>query len=59
LLSYLEAVGFEGAPRYLGIDAKGRECLSYIDGVVPDNIDAGFTDNVLRDAADQLWVRCG
>lgn len=54
LLSHLEAVGFEDAPRYLGIDAKGRECLSYIEGVVPDNIDAGFTDDILSDAADQL-----
>jgi hypothetical protein len=34
LLTYLESVGFEGAPRFLGIDGSGREVLSYIDGEV-------------------------
>lgn len=34
LLDHLEAKGFEGAPRYLGIDAAGREVLTYIDGEV-------------------------
>jgi hypothetical protein len=34
LLAYLESVGFEGAPRFLGIDGAGREVLSYIDGEV-------------------------
>jgi hypothetical protein len=34
LLSYLEKVGFEGAPRFLGIDAAGREVLTYIEGEV-------------------------
>lgn len=32
LLGHLERVGFEGAPRYLGIDERGREVLSYIPG---------------------------
>jgi hypothetical protein len=32
LLRHLEAVGFPYAPRVLGIDADGREVLSYIDG---------------------------
>lgn len=32
LLRYLEAVGFDGAPRVLGIDAHGREVLTFIDG---------------------------
>jgi serine/threonine protein kinase len=32
LLDHLEAVGFEGAPRYLGIDERGREILSYVHG---------------------------
>ena len=35
LLSYLRAVGFEGAPRPLGIDEHGREILSFIEGTVP------------------------
>jgi len=34
LLRYLESVGFEGAPRLLGIDAAGREVLTYIHGEV-------------------------
>jgi len=32
LLRYLEEVGFEGAPRVLGIDEKGREVLTYLPG---------------------------
>jgi Ser/Thr protein kinase RdoA (MazF antagonist) len=35
LLMHLENVGFDGAPRYLGSDAEGRDVLSYIDGQVP------------------------
>ena len=34
LLTHLESVGFEGAPRFLGIDGSGREVLSYIHGEV-------------------------
>ncbi len=33
-LRHLEAAGFQGAPRYLGIDERGREMLSWIDGDV-------------------------
>ena len=32
LLRHLAAVGFDGAPRFLGVDAHGREVLSYIPG---------------------------
>ena len=32
LLRHLERVGFDGAPRYLGIDDRGRQVLSYIPG---------------------------
>lgn len=32
VLQHLEAVGFEGAPRFLGIDDQGRETLSWIEG---------------------------
>lgn len=35
LLLHLEAVGFDGAPRYLGTDERGREVLSWVDGDVP------------------------
>jgi phosphotransferase family enzyme len=35
LLRHLEAAGFDGAPRVLGIDEQGREILEYIPGEVP------------------------
>jgi hypothetical protein len=35
LLRHLERVGFDGAPRVLGVDARGREILTYIPGNVP------------------------
>lgn len=34
LLSHLEAVGFDGAPRFLGVDDRGRDVLSFIEGDV-------------------------
>ncbi len=34
LLAHLESVGFDGAPRFLGVDGSGREVLSYISGEV-------------------------
>jgi hypothetical protein len=35
LLGHLERVRFDGAPRFLGVDAQGREVLSYVHGVAP------------------------
>jgi hypothetical protein len=35
LLRHLESVGFEGAPRVLGVDARGREVLSWMEGETP------------------------
>ncbi len=35
LLRHLESVDFAGAPRALGIDARGREILSFVEGAVP------------------------
>lgn len=32
LLTHLEQVGFEGSPRFLGIDENGRQVLDYLDG---------------------------
>ena len=54
LLRHLEQVGFADAPRFLGIDDQGRERLSYIEGFVPDNLDAGLTDERLADAVRLL-----
>ncbi|MDG4832094.1 phosphotransferase [Solwaraspora sp. WMMD1047] len=48
-LDHLHAVGFDAAPRPLGIDERGREVLTYAPGVVPwpDRFD-------LLEPADQL-----
>lgn len=35
LLLHLEKVGFEGAPRHLGTDERGRDVVSWVDGDVP------------------------
>jgi hypothetical protein len=35
LLKYIEKQGFEGAPKFLGIDDTRREILTFIPGVVP------------------------
>ena len=32
LLRWYEQVGFDGAPRYLGVDDEGREILSFVEG---------------------------
>jgi len=34
LLEHLAAVGFDGAPRYLGVDDKARTVLTFVDGDV-------------------------
>jgi phosphotransferase family enzyme len=34
-LRHLERVGFEGAPRFLGVDERGRDILEFIAGDVP------------------------
>ena len=34
VLQHLEGQGFDGAPRYLGLDEQGREILTYIEGEV-------------------------
>ena len=38
LLAHLERCGFEGAPPFLGVDSRGREIVSYIEGTtLPHN----------------------
>ena len=53
LLRHLEAVGFPGAPRFLGVDARDREVLSYIPGstVIPPYPDWALTDEALESVA--------
>jgi hypothetical protein len=52
LLRHLEAVGFAGAPRVLGIDDAGREVLAYVPGAVRlDAAQACWPDVALVEAA--------
>jgi hypothetical protein len=48
LFDHLERVGFDGAPRFLGIDERGREILSFIPG---DAVVAPYQGWALTDAA--------
>ena len=52
LLTHLERRGFAGAPRFLGLDAQGREILSFVPGAVPD--DLGPYDDAQIAAAARL-----
>jgi Ser/Thr protein kinase RdoA (MazF antagonist) len=52
LLKNLEASGFTGAPRFVGVDDREREILSFLPGDVPSNLGV-FNDNQL-DAAARL-----
>lgn len=56
LLAHLDTVGFDGAPRLLGIDAQGREALTYIHGVAvtPPYPDWALTDAALTSVARLL-----
>lgn len=38
LLEHLEAQGFDGAPRFLGLEPPDRELLSFVPGEVPDEL---------------------
>ena len=53
LLEHLAAVGFDGAPRFLGTDDKGRDILSYIEGEVPADL-RWHKDEVLVAAAQLI-----
>lgn len=53
LLVHLERVGFDGAPRFLGIDERGRQMLTLLPGEpLPGNV--VLTDRQLRSAADLI-----
>jgi Ser/Thr protein kinase RdoA (MazF antagonist) len=53
LLRHLESRRFGGAPRFLGLDASGRETLSFLPGHVPSELGA-FSDRQLAAAARLL-----
>jgi hypothetical protein len=48
LLEHLDRVGFDGAPKLLGIDAAGREVLSYLPG---ETVTAPYPSWSMTDAA--------
>ena len=48
LLDHVRRRGFTGAPRFLGVDERGREILDFIDGTTADDVPS---DNVLASAA--------
>jgi hypothetical protein len=56
LLRHLAAVGFDGAPRLLGIDEQGREVLGFIPGetVIRPYPDWAFTVEALVSVAELL-----
>jgi len=53
VLRHLEAKGFDGAPRFLGLDDEGREVLTFLPGEVPSDLGA-FTDDQVAAAAKLL-----
>jgi aminoglycoside phosphotransferase (APT) family kinase protein len=50
LLHHLEESGFEGAPRVLGIDERGREILTFIEGYVPPDLGTWSNEQLVRAA---------
>ena len=56
LLDHLERVGFDGAPRFLGVDDRGREMLSLVPGeaAIEPFADWVFTDEALVSVAELL-----
>jgi mannitol 2-dehydrogenase len=56
VLDHLERVGFDGAPRFLGVDDRGREMLSFIPGeaVVEPYQAWALTDEALVSVAELL-----
>ena len=58
LLVHLADAGFDGAPRFLGIDRQGREVLSFIEGeVTADHVPVGLHDDAALTGAAQLLRR--
>src|SRR5262245_13609603 len=48
LLRHFERSGFDGAPRYLGLDDRGRATFTYIDGFAPPHNGFELTEDALR-----------
>src|SRR3954447_3544617 len=56
LLRHLADVGFDGAPRFLGVDEQAREVLSYVPGpaITPPYPAWALTDDALVSGAPLL-----
>ena len=56
LLEHLERAGFDGAPRFLGVDDQGREILSYLPGraAIEPHQAWALSDEALVSVADLL-----
>ena len=56
LLEHLERAGFDGAPRFLGVDDEGREILSYLPGeaAIEPHQAWALSDEALVSVADLL-----
>jgi hypothetical protein len=56
LLGHLERAGFDGAPRFLGVDDRGREILSFIPGqaAIEPHEAWALTDEALVSVAELL-----
>jgi hypothetical protein len=50
LLDHLKDVGFDGAPRVLGIDGENREILTFIEGYVPPDLSTWSEEQLVRAA---------
>src|SRR5262245_53268434 len=48
LLRHFEQHGFEGAPRFLGLDEQRRAILSYVDGFAPPHNGFRLSEQALR-----------
>jgi hypothetical protein len=54
MLTYFERCGFDGVPRFLGIDARGREILSFIEGFAPPHNGFELSEQGVRAGARLL-----
>ena len=56
LLRHLESCGFDGAPRVLGIDERGREIVTYVEGLVvePDHLELVAEDRPLAEISGRI-----
>jgi hypothetical protein len=54
LLLHFEHCGFDGAPRFLGLDERGRATYTYIDGFAPPHNGYELTENAVKEGGRLL-----